>query len=63
MLSEHEVDVERSSRAKVEGMSYVPRPLCALLEAQKVVAFLQATSMATLFLGAATLAISSVISI
>ena len=63
MLSEHEVDEECSSRAKVEGMSYVPRPLCALLEAQKVVAFLQALSMATLFLGAATMAILSVISI
>lgn len=51
MLGEHEVDVERGTHAKVEGVSYVPRPLRALLEAQKVVAFLQTTSMATLFLG------------
>lgn len=46
-----EVDVERGTRAKVEGVSHVPRLPRALLEAQKVVAFLQATSMATLFLG------------
>ena len=51
MLGEHEVDVEHGTRAKVEGVSHVPRLLRALLEAQKVVAFLQATSMATLFLG------------
>ena len=51
MLGEHEVDVERGTRAKVEGVSHVPRLLRALLEAQIVVAFLQATSMATLFLG------------
>ena len=50
MLSKHEVDVERGTRAKVEGVSHVPRLLRALLEAQKVVAFLQATSTATLFL-------------
>ena len=50
MLGEHEVDVERGTRAKVEGVSHVPRLLRALLEAQKVVAFLQATSTATLFL-------------
>lgn len=43
--------MERGTRAKVEGVSHVPRPLRALLEAQKVVAFLQATSMATLFWG------------
>ena len=51
MLGEHEVDVEHGTRAKVEGVYHVPRLLRALLEAQKVVAFLQATSMATLFLG------------
>lgn len=41
----------RYAREKVEGVSHVPRLPRALLEAQKVVAFLQATSMATLFLG------------
>ena len=54
MLGEHEVDVERGTRAKVEGVSHVPRLLRALLEAQKVVAFLQATSMATHIFGPAT---------
>lgn len=54
MLGEHEVDVERGTRAKVEGVSHVPRLLRALLEAQKVVAFLQATSMATHIFGSAT---------
>ena len=53
MLGEHEVDVERRTRAKMAGVSHVPRPLRALLEPQKVVAFLQATSMGTLF-GSAT---------
>ena len=51
MLGKHEGDVERGTLAKVEGVSHVPRLLRALLEAQKVVAFLQVTSMATLFLG------------
>ena len=37
MLGKHEVDVERGTRAKVEGVSHVPRLLRALLEAQKVV--------------------------
>ena len=41
----------RGARYAREGVSHVPRLLRALLEAQKVVAFLQATSMATLFLG------------
>lgn len=51
MLGEREVDVERDTHATVEGVSHVPRPLRARLETQKIAAFLQATRMATLFLG------------